>query len=107
MMLSREDDPSHTRLLTDACPLPTVELGGIEDLRIFVSEAPLLVSIGVQRVVDEGIHLHFLPAQLVFRWCRQCTRLNLCQNILAADEQHGYQKASHYFKFIGLMPQRY
>jgi len=26
---------------------------------------------------------------------------------LAADEQHGYQKASHYFKFIGLMPQRY
>ena len=103
-MLSREDNPSHTRLLTDACPLPTVELGGIENLRIFVSESPLLVSIGVQRVVDEGIHLHFLPAQLVFRWRRQRTRLNY---ILAADEQHGYQKASHYFKFIGLMPQRY
>lgn len=107
MMLSREDDSSHTRLLTDACPLPTVELGRIENLRIFVSEAPLLVSIGVQRVVDEGVHLHFLPAQLVFRWRWQRTRLNLCQHILAADEQHGYQKVSHYFKFIGLMPQRY
>ena len=66
VMLCREDDALHAGLFADACPLAAVEVAGIEQRRVFVSVAPLLVGISVKRVVDEGVHLHILPTQLVF-----------------------------------------
>ena len=75
MVLGREDDAPHASLLTYARPLPTVEVAGVEQLRVFVAEAPLLVGIRVQRVVDKGIHLHLLPPQLVFIGHRPASRL--------------------------------
>ena len=65
VVLGGEDDAPHACLLADASPLAAVEAGGVEQLQVLVAEAPFLVGIGVQRVVDEGIHLHVLPAQLV------------------------------------------
>ena len=74
MMLRREDYSPHARLLAHSSPLTAVETGGVEQFRVLVAEAPLLVGVSVQRVVDERIHLHLLPAQLVLRWLRQRLR---------------------------------
>ena len=65
MMLGGEDDATHTCLFTDTRPLPTVKILRVKQLGIFIAEAPLLICIGVQRVMDECVHLHVLPAQLV------------------------------------------
>ena len=61
MMLGGEDDTLHACLFADTCPLATVKVAWVEQLRVFIAEAPFLIGIGVQRVVDKGIHLHILP----------------------------------------------
>ena len=76
MVLGGEDDAPHASLLADACPLAAVEVAGVEQLRVFIAEAPFLVGVRVQRIVDEGVHLHVLPAQLVLRRHRAAGRLN-------------------------------
>ena len=65
MVLGSEDDASHASLLTHSRPLPTVEIRGIKQLRIFITETPFLISICVQRIMDKRIHLHILPPQLI------------------------------------------
>ena len=65
MVLGREDNPLHASLFADTSPLPTVEVRGIEQLRILIAEAPLLIGIRVQRIMDKRIHLHILPTQLI------------------------------------------
>ena len=55
----------HARLFADTRPLTTIQMAGIEQLRVFFAKSPFLVGIGVQRVMDERIHLHLLPPQLV------------------------------------------
>ena len=70
MMLCREDDALHARLFADAHPLAAVEVRGIEKLQVLIAKAPLLVGVGVERIMDEGVHLHVLPPQLVVRWQR-------------------------------------
>ena len=77
MVLSRKDDASHASLFADSRPLTTIEIGGIEQLRILIAKAPLLIGIGVERVMDESIHLHILPTQLVGIGKRTTGR-NLC-----------------------------
>ena len=67
VVLGGKDDAPHARLLTDAHPLPTVQIAGIKQLRVFIAEAPLLVGVSVQRVMDKSVHLHLLPPQLVLR----------------------------------------
>ena len=64
-MLSGKDDAAHTCLLANPRPLAAVEIGGIEQLQILVAKAPFLIGIGVQGVMDKGVHLHILPSQLV------------------------------------------
>ena len=60
VVLGGEDDALHAGVLAGAHPLSAVELRRIEEFHILVAVAPLLVGISVQRIVDEGIHLHIL-----------------------------------------------
>ena len=78
MMLGGEDNTLHASLFTDTRPLATVEVGRIEKLGVFVAKAPLLISVCIQRVMDKGIQLHFLPPQLVFSWDRSTGCHILC-----------------------------
>ena len=71
MVLGGEDDALHARLFADTRPLTTIQMAGIEQLRVFIAKSPFLVCIGVQLVMDERIHLHLLPAQLIL--CRYRT----------------------------------
>ena len=64
-MLSRKNDALHASLFADTCPLTAVKVGGIEQLRVLVAETPLLIGVRVQGIVDEGVHLHILPFQLL------------------------------------------
>ena len=68
MVLGGEDDALHSRLFANPRPLPAVQVAWVEQLRVLVAETPFLTGVGVERVVDEGIHLHALPSQLVL--CR-------------------------------------
>ena len=65
VMLGCENDSLHTSLLAHARPLPTIKVLGIEQGWILVAITPFLVSVGVHRVMDERIHLHILPPELV------------------------------------------
>ena len=79
MVLGGEDDALHACLFADTRPLATIKVARVEQLRVFIAEAPFLISIGVQRVVDECIHLHLLPSQLVLGWHRvtRCVGLGI------------------------------
>ena len=48
MVLGGEDNALHTCLFADACPLPTVKIAWIEQLRVFIAEPPFLIGIGVE-----------------------------------------------------------
>ena len=61
VVLGREDDAFHARLLAHARPLAAVQVGRVEQGGILVAEAPLLVRVRVQGIVDEGVHVHVLP----------------------------------------------
>ena len=61
MMFGGKDDPLHACLLAYSCPLPTIEMGRIEQIRVFITVSPFLISIGVQRVVNKSVHFHLLP----------------------------------------------
>ena len=67
MVLGREDDALHTCLFADTSPLAAVEVRGIEELQFLVAKTPLLVGVGIERIMDEGIHLHVIPFQLLVR----------------------------------------
>ena len=88
VVLGGEDDATHACLFADTSPLATVEVGGIEQLRVFIAEAPFLIGIRVQRVMDEGIHLHILPSQLVCRGHRP-TRLLCTKRHRPRTEKNG------------------
>ena len=65
VVLGRENDAFHPRLLAYACPLAAVQVGRVEQGGILVAEAPFLVRVRVQGIVDEGVHVHVLPRKLL------------------------------------------
>ena len=65
MMLGGEDDALHPRLLAHPRPLTAIQVRWIEQRRILVPEPPLLIRVRVQRIMDERIHVHIVPRQLV------------------------------------------
>ena len=74
VVLGCEDDTLHTRLFTDACPLPAVKVRWVKQFQRLIAEAPFLVGVRIQRIMDEGIHLHILPPQLILRRYRATGR---------------------------------
>ena len=65
VVLGCENDAFHACLLAHACPLAAVQVGRIEQGGILVTEAPLLVRVRVQGIMDEGVHVHVLPGKLL------------------------------------------
>ena len=64
VMLGREDDHFHPGVFARLDPLAHVELGRVEDRRVFRALAPLFVREGVHRVVDERDEFQLLPGKL-------------------------------------------
>ena len=52
MMLCRKDDPFHSCLAGDPGPLPAIQLGGIEQLRGFITETPFNIREGIGMETD-------------------------------------------------------
>ena len=66
-MLGGQDHHLHAGVFAGLHPLADVELGRIEDRRVFRALAPLLVREGVDRVMDECDELQVLPGELLRR----------------------------------------
>ena len=89
MMLSCEDNTFHASLFAHPCPLTAVKVRGIKQFQVLITISPLLIRIGIKRIVNKSIHLHLLPPQLVLR--RQRRTQCLCMR-WKRDKKEGSDK---------------
>lgn len=64
VMFGRENQSFHSRGFCRLDDLVGVEIGGIENPRLFISIAPFFVGEGVYREVKKTVKLQLMPAKL-------------------------------------------
>ena len=62
-----KDSHFETSLLQCFCPLPGIEVLGVEKRRVFLSRAPFAACKSIYSEMQEGCHFQFLPCQLTWR----------------------------------------
>ena len=64
MMFGGQNQSLHARFPRGAHDLFGVEVGRIEERRVFIAIAPLFVGEGIDGEMDEAVELEFVPTQL-------------------------------------------
>src|SRR4030042_2128601 len=68
VMLGCNDDPFHSGITGNLCPLVAIKPGGIEDGLFFITITPFLVCESINSKMDKHVVFHFMPGKLLF--CR-------------------------------------
>ena len=63
-MFRRQNQSLHACFFGDACDLIGIEVGRIEQSRIFITVSPLFISEGVDGEVYESIEFELVPLKL-------------------------------------------
>ena len=64
MVLTRENQPFHTRSRGGAGNLFGIEVSRVKERRRFIAVTPFFIGEGVDGEMDESVKLHFMPTKL-------------------------------------------
>src|SRR4030043_373674 len=62
VMLGCNDDPFHSGITGNLCPLVAIKPGGIEDGLFFITITPFLVCESINSKMDKHVVFHFMQA---------------------------------------------
>src|SRR5690349_17925784 len=91
VMFSGKDHAPEACVLQYGYPLSCINGTGVKKRRRFITVAPLLVSKSVDRKMDECVHLHLVPCELLRSWKRSNWIWWRC----SAGNQDNQQGANH------------